>query len=89
MEGNTEAGARGKPVAAPPRSETPSMCRIILRGNREISCLVTGNGRRDPQWQSNWSNPLMHEQEKSDERIVPEKSANKGRATARPAEWVE
>ncbi len=31
----------------------------------------------------------MHEQEKSDERIVPEKSANKERATARSAEWVE
>lgn len=31
----------------------------------------------------------MHDQEKSDECIVPEKSANKGRATARSAEWVE
>ena len=83
-------GATGKPVAAPPRSETPSMCRFILRGNREISCLVTASdGSRDPQWQSHRSNPLMYEQEKSDERIVPGKPANKGRAVARLAERVE
>lgn len=31
----------------------------------------------------------MHEQEKSDGRVVPEKSANKERAAARSAEWVE
>ena len=89
-EGNMAAGAIGKPVAAPPRSETPSMCRIILRGNWEISCLVVArNGSRDPQWQSTRSNPLTYEQEKSDGRIVPEKSANKDRAAARSAERVE
>jgi len=31
----------------------------------------------------------MHGQEKSDGRIVPGKPVNKGRAAARPAEWVE
>ena len=89
-EGHTRSGAIGKPDTAPPRSETPSMCRVILRGNREISCLVMADdGGCDPQWQSQGSNPLMHGQEKSDGRIVPGKPANKGRAAARPAERVE
>lgn len=34
-------GALGESVLTPPRSETPSMCGITLRGNRETSWLAT------------------------------------------------
>jgi hypothetical protein len=48
-------GAIGMPTIVPPRSETPSMCRVILRGNRDNSCLVMADeGGLDLQW----SNPL-------------------------------
>jgi len=39
-EGNMEAGAIGESASAPPRSETPSMCGVTLRGNRETSWLA-------------------------------------------------
>lgn len=84
-EGHTEIGATGKPITDPAQSKTLRMRGNSLHGNREIPTLPVAGATGRPEKATSRTSG-MHGVGKSDDLIVPEKRANKGR---RPAESVE
>src|SRR5215469_5115427 len=83
-EGNTGIGVTGEPVTDPAQSETLCMRGNSSHGNREIPASSIPWVDRLEKAASRTSR--MHGAGKSDDLVVPEKRANKGR---RPAESVE
>lgn len=84
-EGHIGGGVTGEPSSDPAQSETLCMRGNSSHGNREVPSSSAG-GAADRSGKGTPHKPDMHDEGKSDGRIVPGKPPNKGRT---PAEVVE